>query len=39
MRKLIPLILALVMLVGCSGKGPDNIVSPGATMPEIIDQL
>ncbi len=39
MRKLIPLFLALVMLTGCSGKGPNDIVPSDATMPEIIELL
>jgi hypothetical protein len=38
MKKLIPILLALVMLAGCSGKGSDNAASD-AKMPEIIDQL
>ena len=39
MKKLIPLLLVLVMLTGCSGKGPDGAVVPNATMPEIIGLL
>lgn len=39
MKKLTPLLLILVMLAGCSGKGPDGISPPNKTMPEIIDLL
>lgn len=39
MKKLIPLLLVFVMLAGCTGKGPDDIVPSDATMPEIIDLL
>lgn len=39
MKKLIPLILVLVVLTGCSGKGSDGAASSNATMPEIIDLL
>lgn len=40
MKKLISLILfVLVLLAGCSGKGPGSITASDATMPEIIDLL
>lgn len=39
MRKLIPLLLVLVVLAGCTGKGPNDIVPSDAAMPEIIGLL
>lgn len=39
MKKLIPILLALVLLAGCSGKGNGNVAPSGATMPEMIDQI
>lgn len=39
MKKMIPLLLALVMLAGCSGKTPGGTGAPDTPMPEIIDQL
>lgn len=39
MRKIIPLLLVLAMLAGCSAKGPDDTATTNATMPEIIGLL
>ncbi|MGI6499222.1 MAG: hypothetical protein ACOX0U_10615 [Oscillospiraceae bacterium] len=39
MRKLVPLLLVFVMLAGCSGKAPNDIIPSDVAMPEIIDLL